>query len=106
MLQVNSIDTKEAFIVYYFVKKGILFSLQGQYITDYFSSDQSADRLPSYFLINSRLIFNLSKHFEIVLDVNNILDSDYLIFGEFPGFSSGAYQMPGRNIQVGIRFKE
>jgi iron complex outermembrane receptor protein len=89
-----------------FSKNGVLLSLQGQYITDYFASDQSTDQLPSYWLINSRLIFKVSKHFEMVLDVNNILDSDYLVFGEFPGLSSGSYQMPGRNIQAGIRFKE
>lgn len=85
-------------------KKNIFASLQGQYVTAYFAADNSEEPLPSYFLLNSRLVVKLFKQMEILFDINNVLNVDYLIYGEFPGLSAGAYQMPGRNIQVGIRF--
>lgn len=89
-----------------FNKKWLYAALQGQYVTDYFANDDSVDSLPSFFLLNARMIFKISKHVELFFDVNNIFDSDYLVYGEFPGLSSGAYQMPGRNMHVGIRFHE
>lgn len=87
--------------------KRIFFAaLQGQYVTDYFAGDNATHRLPAYFLLNGRLRLNVSRHIEIMVDVNNIFNETYLIFGDFPGLSAGAYRMPGRHIQVGIRLSQ
>ena len=81
-------------------------ALQGQYVSDYFAADFSKQPLPSYFLLNCRLVFQVSRRFDVFIDVNNLFDTDYLVFGDFPGMNAGSYQMPGRTINVGIHFKQ
>jgi vitamin B12 transporter len=86
-------------------RKSIFYAaFQGQYISDYYAADFSEDRIPSYFLLNSRFIITVSKHFDLVVDINNIFDKSYWIYGEFPGMTAGLYRMPGRNFQLGVHF--
>jgi len=87
-----------------YASKPVNISLQGQYITDYYAADFSQSRIPSYFVLNSRIIVSLIKNLDLLVDVNNIFDKEYQIYGEFPGLTAGLYRMPGRNIQVGFRF--
>lgn len=89
-----------------FREKAFSVALQGQYVTDYYAEDFSGNRIPSYFILNSRVMVPVVKGVELLVDVNNILGKDYHIYGEFPGLSAGLYRMPGRNIQVGIRIKQ
>ena len=86
-------------------KKKFSTTLQGQYVTDYYAADRSEQPIPSYFILNSRVIISLLKGIDLLVDVNNVFNKDYLIFGEFPGLTAGLYRMPGRNVQVGVRFK-
>lgn len=88
-----------------FRKKRFSAAVTGRYVTDYYAGDLSENPIPSYFLLNSRIIFTLMKGLELVVDANNILDKNYSIYGEFPGLSAGLYRMPGRNFQVGFRFR-
>ncbi|MEA2004779.1 MAG: TonB-dependent receptor [Acidobacteriota bacterium] len=88
-----------------FNKKILEGSIQAQYVTDYFACDFSQDPLPSYFLLNSRWILNVSSALEIILDINNILNKDYLVYVDLPGLGAGAYPMPGRSLNIGIRIK-
>jgi outer membrane receptor protein involved in Fe transport len=85
--------------------KHILAALQGQYVTDYFAADFSQKRIPSYFLLNSRFVISVFKDFDLLMDVNNLFNKYYCIYGEYSGLTAGLYQMPGRNIQFGIRFR-
>jgi len=87
-------------------EKSFYVSLQAQYVTDYFASDFSANPLPSYFLLNSRLIVNISSALELFLDINNIFDKDYRIYVDLPGIADGVYPMPGRNLNFGIKIKQ
>jgi outer membrane cobalamin receptor len=87
-------------------EKSFYISLQAQYVTDYFASDFSANPLPSYFLLNSRLIINISGALDFFVDINNIFDKDYRIYVDLPGIESGIYPMPGRNLNFGIRIKQ
>ena len=80
--------------------------LQGQQINNYFAADHAQSPLPSYFLLNSRLIGKFIRHVEVIIDINNILDQDYVIFGEFPGMAAGTFAMPGRNISIGLRWQK
>lgn len=80
-------------------------AFQLQYVTDYYAADFAERRIPSYFLLNARFTVSLLKDIALLVDVNNIFDNEYNIYGEFPGLTAGLYRMPGRNIQVGIRFK-
>ncbi|MCK4765523.1 MAG: TonB-dependent receptor [Candidatus Aminicenantes bacterium] len=88
-----------------FGKKKFFALLRGQYISDYYADDLSKNPISSYFLLDSRLIFPVTENLDLILDVNNLFDKDYCIFGEFPGLSAGLYRMPGRNFQVGFRFR-
>jgi iron complex outermembrane receptor protein len=81
-------------------------SLNGQYVGNYFADDQHSNPLPSYILMSSRLKFDVSPAVELFLDINNILNEDYMIFVELPGIASGIYPQPGRNLLLGIRFKK
>ncbi|HZX10879.1 MAG TPA: TonB-dependent receptor [Acidobacteriota bacterium] len=78
-------------------------SLQGQYVTDYYAGDFSTRPLPSYFLLNTRMGFNISQKVKIFLDINNLLNKNYNIFVDLPGIASGVYPMPGRNLNLGIK---
>jgi outer membrane cobalamin receptor len=88
-----------------FEDKALFASLQAQYITDYFGADHSQNPLPSYLLLNARAAVELSRFINIFLDINNILDTDYLIYLDLPGLGSGSYPMPERNISLGITLK-
>jgi outer membrane cobalamin receptor len=79
--------------------------LQAQYVTDYFASDFSEKALPSYFLLNSRVIVDVSKNIELHLDLNNIFNEEYSIFVDLPGIATGNYPMPGRNLNIGLKLK-
>ena len=89
-----------------FIDKSIFASLQAQYITDYFAADLSQNPLPSYLLINARASIELNRFINIFLDVNNIFNSDYLIYLDLPGLGSGSYPMPKRNVNIGITIKQ
>jgi len=81
-------------------------SLNGQYVGHYFADNRSAQPLPDYILLSSRLKWDFSPAVELFLDINNIMDEDYLIFIELPGIASGPYPQPGRNFHLGLRFKK
>ena len=85
-----------------FEDKGLFTSLQAQYITDYFGADFSENPLPSYLLLNARTAVQLNRFINIILDINNILNADYLIYLDLPGLGSGSYPMPKRNISLGV----
>jgi len=86
--------------------KSLYASLQAQYVTDYFADDFSLNPLSSYFLLNSRLNIKVSPALELFLDINNILNKDYMIHVDLPGLAAGTYLMPGRNLNLGIRMKQ
>lgn len=78
-------------------------SLNSQYVGNYFAGDLSTQPIPDYFLMSTRLKFNVSPAVHLFLDINNVLNEDYLIFVELPGIASGVYPQPGRNFLAGIR---
>ena len=86
-------------------KEAFYTSFQAQYVTDYFAADFSSRRLPSYFLLDWRLSVEVSRFFELFLDVNNIFNKDYLVYVDLPGLAEGPYPMPGRSLNLGLRIK-
>ena len=89
-----------------FEKKSLFVSLQAQYITNYFAADLSQSPLPSYLLFNAKASIELNRFIHIFLDVNNIFNSDYLIYLDLPGLGSGSYPMPKRHVSIGITIKQ
>lgn len=89
------------------IEKRLFFaSLQAQYVTDYYAHDFSLSALPSYFLLNSRFEMNILSFLDLFFEINNILNSSYMIYVDLPGMAAGAYPMPGRNFNLGIRIKK
>ena len=88
-----------------FMDKSIFVSLQAQYIASYFAADHSQNPLPSYLLLNAKASIELNRFINIFLDVNNIFNSDYLIYLDLPGLGSGSYPMPKRTVNLGITIK-
>lgn len=87
-------------------KKGRLFSsLIAQYVTDYYAGNNKTNPLPSFFLLNAKIDFDLSRYFAVFLALDNILNVDYKIYVNLPGQAAGAYPMPGRSINLGLRIK-
>ncbi|MBC7361374.1 MAG: TonB-dependent receptor [Candidatus Aminicenantes bacterium] len=87
-------------------KKGRIFSsLTAQYVTDYYAGNNHTNPLPSFFLLNAKVDLDLSRYFGVFLALNNILDVDYKIYVNLPGQAAGAYPMPGRSINIGLRIK-
>lgn len=86
-----------------FQEESIFASLQAQYVGHYFADDFCLHPLPSYFLLNSRLNVKISSFLELFFDFNNIFNKDYLIYVDLPSQAAGAYPMPGRNFNFGLR---
>jgi iron complex outermembrane receptor protein len=87
-------------------KKIFSTSLQAQYVADYFADNFSANPLPSYFILSSRLIVHTFRFLDIFIDINNIFNENYKIFVELPGIGAGSYPMPGRSLNLGIKIKQ
>lgn len=81
-------------------------SLQAQYVTDYYAEDFSLSSLPSYFLLNMRFEVNALSFLGLFIEMNNILDRDYLIYVDMPGIAAGSYPMPGRSLNIGFRIRQ
>jgi iron complex outermembrane receptor protein len=80
--------------------------LQGQQVNTYFAGENSQKPIPAYFLVNGRLVGKFMCHLDVIIDLNNLLDEAYVIYGEFPGVAAGTYAMPGRNVAVGLRWRK
>ncbi len=78
--------------------------LQGQQVNTYFAGANSQQPIPSYFVLNTRWIGRFIRGLELIVDLNNILDEQYVIYGEFPGSAAGTFAMPGRNVSIGLRW--
>ncbi|MBN2344926.1 MAG: TonB-dependent receptor [Candidatus Aminicenantes bacterium] len=79
--------------------------LQGQQVNTYFAAANSQRPIPSYFVLNSRLVGRFMRNVDVIVDLNNVLDEEYVIYGEFPGISAGTFVMPGRNASLGLRWR-
>ena len=80
--------------------------LQGQQVNSYFAASDSQRPLPAYFVLNSRLRVSFIRNLDVIIDLNNVLDEEYVIYGEFPGSSAGTFVMPGRNVSLGLRWRK
>jgi len=89
-----------------FQEKSVFASLQAQHVAHYFAGNFSGSPLPSYFLLNARLDFKVLTAVNFFLDLNNIFNEEYLIYVDLPGTAAGAYPMPGRNFNLGIRIHQ
>jgi outer membrane cobalamin receptor len=77
-------------------------SLDGQYVWNYFAQDHHQDKIDPFFVLNSKISYDITGHLELFAGVENILNELYQIYVDLPS-SSGMYQMPRRSFSVGFR---
>jgi iron complex outermembrane receptor protein len=80
--------------------------LQGQRVDAYFAGDNRERPIAAYFVLNCRLVGKFIRRLDLIVDLNNLLDEQYVIYGEFPGLSAGTFAMPGRNVSLGLRWQK
>ncbi len=88
-----------------FRSRRLSLQLLGQQVNAYFAGENSQKPLPSYFVLNLRLLGTPLRNLDVILDLNNLLDEEYVIYGEFPGMAAGTYAMPGRTVAIGLRWR-
>ncbi len=68
-----------------------------------YAENGGRERLPDYLLIGAQATAALAWGIETFLAVDNLLDTDYLVYAALPGTGAGAYEMPGRRFTLGVR---
>jgi outer membrane receptor protein involved in Fe transport len=94
---------KYDFILLY-SRSRIFSALTAEYVTDYFAGNNSTQPLPSFFLLNFKFEYNLSRYFSAFINLENLLNTKYQIYVNLSE-AAGPYPMPGRSIYVGLRIK-
>ncbi|MFC1501375.1 TonB-dependent receptor [Elusimicrobiota bacterium] len=72
--------------------------IYGEYVGSYYANDNSANKIDDYIVLNTKLIYNLSKDLDIFAEVNNILNEQYEILND-----NGLYKMPGAALNIGVK---
>ena len=89
----------------FFKEKRWTISLTGQYVDNYFGGDDKTIAIPNFFLIDSKVIYDISFNWEIFLAINNLFNVEHKIYADLPGSSAGVYTQPGRTISFGSVYK-
>ena len=78
------------------------FSLDGQYVWNYYAQDNHRDKIDDFLVLNSKISYKIASHFELFAGVENILDEPYHLYVDLPS-GSGIYAMPQRSFSVGFK---
>jgi outer membrane cobalamin receptor len=78
------------------------FSLDGQYVWNYYAQDDHQEKIDEFFALNTKLSYKLASCLEFFAGVENILDEPYQIYVDLPS-GSGVYVMPQRSFSVGFK---
>jgi outer membrane cobalamin receptor len=74
-----------------------------QHVSNYYAGDNKTDSIPDFFVVNSKLTYDINKNLQAFLGVDNIFDEDYLIYADLPSSEIGKYPMPGRTFTLGMK---
>jgi outer membrane cobalamin receptor len=77
-------------------------SLDGQYVWNYYAQNHHQDKIDAFFVLNSKVSYEITGHLELFAGVENILNELCQVYVDLPS-SSGVYQMPRRSFSVGFR---
>lgn len=81
------------------------FSLTGQYVDNYFAADNKRQAIPNFFVVNTKMSYDISKSFEAYLGINNLFNVEHKIYADLPGAEGGVYTQPERNFTFGLTYK-
>lgn len=85
-------------------KKKWKVSLTGQWVGDYYAADSWQQKIPDFFLLNSKVMYGITADWQVFLGINNILNVGQKIYADVPG-ASGVFTQPKRNFETGVTFK-
>lgn len=88
-----------------YAKEKFFLSMNGQWVSDYFAEDSSKGRIDDYFVINTKMSYQVYTNLQVFLAVGNLLDREYELYVDLPGAQAGLYLMPKRTITAGVRFQ-
>lgn len=74
-----------------------------QYVGNYFAADNRQQKIDDYCIARVQCEYEVHTGLKIFGAIENIFDTTYKLYVENPG-STGLYTMPGRTIDVGIRY--
>lgn len=78
------------------------FSLDGQYVWNYYAEDNHQERIDDFLVLNSKVSYKIGGYLELFAGVENVLDEAYDIYVDLPS-GSGVYAMPERSFSVGFK---
>jgi outer membrane receptor protein involved in Fe transport len=78
--------------------------LSGSHVGDYYAGNDSTDPIASFTFADIYGEAEIAAGFSAFAGVGNILDEDYLIYTDLPGGRAGLYEMPGRNVTMGLKY--
>ncbi len=79
-------------------------SLTGQWVDNYYAADNRQQAIPNFFLLNSKVMYNITDDWQVFLGINNLLNVEHKIYADVPG-ASGVFTQPKRNFETGVAFK-
>jgi len=88
-----------------YAKNKIALSLNGQYVTDYYTDDNKKEPIDDYLIANTKISYAILDGLRAFLAVDNILNRKYEIYADIPGGGAGLYTMPKRTFTLGLNYK-
>ncbi len=86
-------------------KDKIKFSLNGQYVDNYFAADDKKEAIPNFFVVNTKLGYEISNSFEVYLGIDNLFNVEHKVYVDLPGSSAGIYTQPKRSFTFGMTYR-
>ena len=79
--------------------------LGGRWISRQYQADDHGDPLPPYTVLDLHLRVHLGRsRLSLLVDVENLMNHEYVVYAVFPGGSGGVYPMPGRWLTLGLEW--
>lgn len=77
--------------------KGLRMDITGEYVGEQFSDKITKDTIPDYFLMNSRLSYEIKDYLTLFVIIDNLLNEDYELREGYPAL--------GRNVMGGAKIE-
>jgi outer membrane receptor protein involved in Fe transport len=81
------------------------FSLIGQGVCNYFSADDKQQAIPDFFVIATKISYDISSSFAVYLGIDNIFNVEHKVYVDLPGAQAGVYTQPMRSFLCGAIYK-
>ncbi len=84
--------------------KNVRVSISGKWVSKYYASDNHENRINDFFVLNSKIKYQITKTIQLFFACDNLLDKKYEMYVDIPGGKAGTYLMPPRTLSAGVSF--